>query len=695
MVGNNGKHHLDDDLEENLGEEEFIVEKIVDRRVRNGRIEYFLKWKGFSETENTWEPETNLDCPDLISDYENRAAQKGRYSSGINVLQQHDHQLSLKRKSSDDSSNHSLPTYGSTSSGKRLRNDNNNNSRIGKTSITSLQGTNDETLASAFDRGLEPEKILGATDACGELMLLMQWKGTGEADLVPARICNTRCPQIVIRFYEERLTWINPSDMNENNSSINQGTSTAGINVLKSIYNMAPVHVTTTSSGQHGNRLERESKKHDRRSDLVCRVRYTNVLPDLPFDPKFLRYPFNPDRFVRYKPTSLEKNYRWELLTEHDVGVEIDLINPDAYASTSTGVLHADDEKLLEEDNVSPANTKRSQLNQRSVPWLRKTEYISTEQSRASLKFDKAENRSSSVKEKVREDSLKLLTKDGIIHMIEEGFDVVKNPIEKHYSKPSVVKVEEWPVFPDFDLWRYPCAQVIFDGDPSRKDVNNPQEQVEEMSQAVIKALVDNENKEYIGYFLPTEETRRKRQFVEDDDNQTEATTYDFKLIREYNWNRKDKSMSGYEENYFLVIKDDGVYYNELETRVRLSKRRLMGAPKTSNLRLLQRYRPFQENELKQQKKRLKALDNDEHALDEEEEEELIDNEEHEEEMVDDEIEQESSPIRKKNSGKTSENDDDEQPDETQENDNQDEQDDEIDEDDEEIKNDDEDDEDE
>ena len=36
------------------------------------------------------------------------------------------------------------------------------------------------------------------------------------------------------------------------------------------------------------------------RSDLVCRVRYTNVLPDLPFDPKFLRYPFSQDRFVKF-----------------------------------------------------------------------------------------------------------------------------------------------------------------------------------------------------------------------------------------------------------------------------------------------------------------------------------------------------------------------------------------------------------
>lgn len=73
------------------------------------------------------------------------------------------------------------------------------------------KGTKDKNgdKTSPFDNGLEPDKIIGATDINGSLAFLVQWKNSNKAMLIPNKLARQRCPQLVIDFYEQRLAWHN------------------------------------------------------------------------------------------------------------------------------------------------------------------------------------------------------------------------------------------------------------------------------------------------------------------------------------------------------------------------------------------------------------------------------------------------------------------------------------------------------
>jgi len=60
-----------------------------------------------------------------------------------------------------------------------------------------------------FARGLEPERILKtSSNDNGEPCFLIKWKNCEDEDLVPAKEVNIKIPQLVIKFYEERFTFI-------------------------------------------------------------------------------------------------------------------------------------------------------------------------------------------------------------------------------------------------------------------------------------------------------------------------------------------------------------------------------------------------------------------------------------------------------------------------------------------------------
>ncbi|XP_056141825.1 chromobox protein homolog 3b isoform X1 [Lampris incognitus] len=170
--------------EESTVVQEFVVEKILRRRVSNGRVEYFLKWKGFTDADNTWEPEDNLDCPELIEEFLKNLHLSGENGEGVTELQ--DSEFTPKEELAEQEAEISPQQHYAEQ----------RDGNFGEPeSPTDLSGY------------LEPEYIIGSTDRQGELMFLVKWKNSEDVSLLSAREASARCPQVVVNFYEQKLTW--------------------------------------------------------------------------------------------------------------------------------------------------------------------------------------------------------------------------------------------------------------------------------------------------------------------------------------------------------------------------------------------------------------------------------------------------------------------------------------------------------
>ncbi|OUM70107.1 hypothetical protein PIROE2DRAFT_37586, partial [Piromyces sp. E2] len=51
-------------------EEHEVVEKILDKRKHYGKIQYLIKWKSYPLSEASWEPKSNLNCPEFLKKFE-------------------------------------------------------------------------------------------------------------------------------------------------------------------------------------------------------------------------------------------------------------------------------------------------------------------------------------------------------------------------------------------------------------------------------------------------------------------------------------------------------------------------------------------------------------------------------------------------------------------------------------------------
>jgi hypothetical protein len=243
----------------------------------------------------------------------------------------------------------------------------------------------------------------------------------------------------------------------------------------------------------------------------MCRPKFRNALPDVPFAPKFLALPSSAARFCQFTPQALEKAYRWEPHAEPTLGVHIDLVDPEnAMPPVPQPPLPLEDRRLLQDDGAAAAGAAGAAAAGSSsssssggsgsggggarakpkvgrnfeglrpnVTWLKKTIYLGNDLYKAEHSF------SLGIKERAEDkaelqDALEdaVLTPNQALAKVKESFRVVSTAAGKaaagqalkHATKPGLTAVEVWPVLPSFEHFPLKFTQVDFDSDPTVLD---------------------------------------------------------------------------------------------------------------------------------------------------------------------------------------------------------------------------------
>ncbi|EFA79101.1 RNA polymerase II-associated factor 1 [Heterostelium album PN500] len=353
-------------------------------------------------------------------------------------------------------------------------------------------------------------------------------------------------------------------------------------------------HSSSSSSGKRDSTsasLPGSSQSHKRAStssssgsDYACQLRLSNKLADTPFDPKFLVIPSDFNKFVHYKTTSLEKNYKYPLLTEPNLGIPIELIDPEVYNIPKTKVaVPEEDQPLLRSLDEQDAELRRAPINRGSallrpaVSWLRKTEYLSSHDNQMGRPVKRASESNaptstqSPYQQQQQQDAADIV-------LVENTFDAINNTNFVHPTNPSLKPVSILPVFPDFDLWANDYTETVFDADPLELPPDNMrgekfheyiQEQAYIRSKGIIKGITDK----FVYYIAPKNRVEDKNNNNNNNnssslDDDLEDDQHPYKMYKVFT----SDIFQAQEENYFMVIKDDGVYYNRLPTKVNLKR---------------------------------------------------------------------------------------------------------------------------
>lgn len=202
----------------------YEVEKILNhRRSQTGKgLEYFLKWKGYPDSENSWEPEENV-TDDLIVPYleevqrkekkrkleiSNKSVKKSIPSASTNKSSR------SRGEEKDVASNSSSDSVRKSVRSRKIprRHSPEQSGMVSERQTdTTTEGdedlTEEDRKIKKMLRGLKLKKIDGICLKFKQPYFKVMWENDPKVDLIPLKTCNKLYPQNVIAYYEKYITF--------------------------------------------------------------------------------------------------------------------------------------------------------------------------------------------------------------------------------------------------------------------------------------------------------------------------------------------------------------------------------------------------------------------------------------------------------------------------------------------------------
>ncbi|CAI2380992.1 unnamed protein product [Moneuplotes crassus] len=197
---------MEQNREEEIKDEYYQVERITKHKIVRGKKYYLIKWVGYHDRDNTWEPVENLaNVTYMIEEYENKRKLLGDNSDmRSGKMKKRDRKDRTKIYDEGDSSAYAESKEQDhldfTPSGAEL-----SSTRIGLMDSESKK-------EGSFDKD-QPEKIMGVVRQinCKEWLMKVKWKKDPKTLKRPktSTYTNTelkqRCPNLLFDFYESNV----------------------------------------------------------------------------------------------------------------------------------------------------------------------------------------------------------------------------------------------------------------------------------------------------------------------------------------------------------------------------------------------------------------------------------------------------------------------------------------------------------